>query len=325
MQDTSSVSGLVNRPATDQPDVGIAISGDGSGRSVAVAQVVQPRIQAFHDPVTSTFSYVVDAGPGTPAVIVDSVLDYDPKSGRIRTEHADEILAYVRAQALDVRWILETHAHADHLSAAPYLQQHTGGRIAMGSRIREVQRVFSGFFDFGPQFEADGADFDHLLEEGESLVFGALSLTALAVPGHTPACMAYAVGDAIFVGDTLFMPDVGTARCDFPGGDAHALYRSVQRLLAWPESTRLFMCHDYPPIERPPHYLSTVGEQRRHNIHVRDGVTEADFVAMRTARDRGLEKPVLILPSIQVNVRAGKLPEPSANGRRYLQIPLDVL
>lgn len=285
----------------------------------------QARITPFHDAATSTFSYVVDDGPGTPAIIIDSVLDYDPRSGRTRTQHADAIIAFARSENLTVNWILETHAHADHLSAAPYLRQHLGGRIAMSARIREVQGVFSNIFDFGPGFKPDGRDFDHLLEEGEVIAFGDLRMTAHAVPGHTPACMAYETGDAIFVGDTLFMPDVGTARCDFPGGNAGALYRSIRGLLERPAHTRLFMCHDYPPTVRAPQHVCTVEEQRRCNIHIRDGITEAQFVSMRQARDATLEMPVLIIPSIQVNVRAGKLPDPSANGRRYLQIPLDAL
>ena len=284
-----------------------------------------PLIKEFFDPETWTFTYVVHEGDGSPCAIIDSVLNYDPKSGRTRTQSADEVITYVKTHQLKTTWILETHAHADHLTAAPYLQTHLGGKLAIGDHITSVQTVFKGVFNLDDRFQTNGAQFDHLLKEYESLTFGKLSLKALFVPGHTPACMAYEIGDAIFVGDTLFMPDVGSARCDFPGGDAKTLYRSIQKILSYPEQTKLYMCHDYPPTDRPVACMSTVADEKVSNIHVHDGVTEGQFVAMRTARDKTLEMPVLILPSIQVNIRAGHFPEPDANGIAYLKIPLNAL
>jgi glyoxylase-like metal-dependent hydrolase (beta-lactamase superfamily II) len=286
---------------------------------------MKPNVQAFFDPVTGTVSYVVFDRPGGHAAVVDSVLDYDPKSGRTRTTSADRVIGFVRAQGLTVQWILETHAHADHLSAAPYLRRELGGRIAIGAAITRVQDVFKRIFNLEPEFRADGAQFDHLLHDGEAFRIGELQATAMSVPGHTPACMAYQVGDAVFVGDTLFMPDVGTARCDFPGGDAHALYRSVRKLLSLPPATRLFMCHDYPPEGREPAWECTVADQRARNIHIHDGVSEDAFVEMRTKRDATLEMPTLILPSVQVNIRAGEMPPPEANGVSYLKIPVNAL
>lgn len=286
---------------------------------------MSPQVQAFFDPATWTVSYVVFDTPGGHCALVDSVLDYDPKSGRTRTTSADQLIAFVRAQHLTVDWILETHAHADHLSAAPYLRQHLGGKVTIGSQITQVQNVFKGIFHLEPEFATDGRQFDHLLQDGETFAIGQLQAQALSVPGHTPACLAYQVGDAVFVGDTLFMPDVGTARCDFPGGNAHTLYQSIRKLLSLPPETRLFMCHDYPPAGREVQWETTVADQRARNIHVHDGVSEADFVAMRTQRDATLEMPVLILPSVQVNIRAGELPPPEANGLSYLKIPLNAL
>ena len=270
-------------------------------------------------------TYVVHAGPGTPCAVIDSVLDYDPKSGRTRTLSADRVAAFIEAHGLRVEWLLETHAHADHLSAAPYLRSRFGGRIAIGERIRVVQGVFKPIFNLEPSFQLDGSQFDHLFAPDEIFHIGELEAKALAVPGHTPADMAYQVGDAVFVGDTLFMPDVGTARCDFPGGDAGTLYRSIRRLLDLPTDTRLYMCHDYPPAGREATCHTTVAEQRRANIHVRDGVTQDDFVQMRTKRDATLGMPTLMLPSIQVNIRAGALPPAEHNGVRYLKIPLNAL
>jgi glyoxylase-like metal-dependent hydrolase (beta-lactamase superfamily II) len=278
-----------------------------------------PVIQPFFDPATATVTYVVHDGAA--AAIIDSVLDYEPKSARTDTRSAERVIGFVRAQRLRVEWILETHAHADHLSAAPYLRAHLGGRIAIGERIREVQAIFREVFNLEKELPA----FDRLFADGERFAIGALQAEALHVPGHTPADMAYRIGDAVFVGDTLFMPDVGTARADFPGGDAPTLYRSIRRLLALPPETRIFVCHDYPPQGREPRWETTVAQQRAANIHVRDGVSEGEFVAMRTARDRTLEMPTLILPSIQVNIRAGELPLPEANGRSYLKIPLNAL
>jgi glyoxylase-like metal-dependent hydrolase (beta-lactamase superfamily II) len=293
----------------------------------------QAQVETFFDPATWTFSYVVYDQPGGHCALVDSVLDYDPKSGRTRTTSADKLVEFVRAHNLTVQWILETHAHADHLSAAHYLRQQLGGRIAMGAGITQVQKVFKGLFNLEPEFAPNGSQFDHLFADGETFAIGALPAQAIAVPGHTPACMAYKVGnageegahDAVFVGDTLFMPDVGTARCDFPGGNAHTLYQSVQKLLSLPAQTRLYMCHDYPPNKRDVQHISTVAEQRTHNIHVHDGITQEQFVDMRTKRDATLEMPVLILPSVQVNIRAGALPPPEENGVSYLKIPVNAL
>lgn len=284
---------------------------------------MNPHIQAFFDPVTATVTYVVH--DGSACAIIDSVLDYDPKSGRTHTGSADQVADFVRAQGLTLQWLLETHAHADHLSAAPYLQRQLGGVIAIGQSIRTVQGVFKRVFNLEPEFQLDGSQFGHLFADGETFKIGALTATAIHVPGHTPADMAYLIGDAAFVGDTMFMPDVGTARCDFPGGDAHQLYRSIQRLLGLPGGTRLFMCHDYPPNGREAHWQTTVTEQRHANIHVRDGISEAEFVAMRTQRDATLAMPTLILPAIQVNIRAGHFPPPEDNGVRYLKIPVDGL
>lgn len=283
------------------------------------------QVHALFDPATWTFTYVVHSGAGSEAAIIDSVLDYDPKSGRTRTASAERVIAHVRELSLKVRWILETHAHADHLSAAPYLRAQLGGRIAIGARITEVQKVFQRVFHLEPGFRMDGSQFDQLLQDGQTIELGPLTGHVLAVPGHTPACVAYQFGDAVFVGDTLFMPDVGTARADFPGGDARTLYRSIRRLLSLPPATRLFMCHDYPPEGRPVAHESTVAEQRAKNIHVHDGISEDEFVALRTRRDATLDMPVLILPSVQVNIRAGEMPPPEANGTSYLKIPLNAL
>lgn len=284
-----------------------------------------PHIQAFFDAVTGTISYVVYDAPDGHCAVIDAVLDYDPKSGRTSTANADRLAVFVREQRLRCDWILETHAHADHLSAAPYLQNLLGGVIAIGQGIRDVQATFKPIFNLEPGFTPDGSQFGHLFAPDETFAIGALTARALHVPGHTPADMAYQIGDSVFVGDTLFMPDVGTARCDFPGGDATRLYRSIRHLLALPPQTRLFMCHDYPPPGREPAWECTVAEQRAGNIHVRDGVDEAAFVAMRQARDATLAMPTLILPSIQVNIRAGQLPVAEDNGTRYLKIPLDRL
>jgi len=286
---------------------------------------MKPTVQSFFDPATWTVSYVVFEKEGSACAIVDSVLDYDPKSGRTRTASADKLIAFVQDKKLRVDWILETHAHADHLSAAHYLKKKLGGKIAIGARITQVQDVFKRIFHLEPEFRPDGHQFDRLMRDGETFAIGDLAAEALSVPGHTPACMAYRIGDAVFVGDTLFMPDVGTARCDFPGGDAHSLYRSMRKLLDLPPETRLFMCHDYPPADRAPAWETTVAKQRAGNIHVHDGVSEEDFVRMRTARDATLEMPVLILPSVQVNIRAGEMPPKEDNGVSYLKIPLNAL
>lgn len=290
----------------------------------------EPQIKAFFDPATWTFSYVVFDHAGGHCAIVDSVLDYDNKAGRTSTQSADALMAFVTTQGLTVQWILETHAHADHLSAAHYLRKHLGGKIAIGAAITDVQNVFKGIFNLEPAFQPDGSQFDHLFKSDENFAIGDLQARALAVPGHTPACMAFQVlnpqgSDAVFVGDTLFMPDVGTARCDFPGGDARTLFRSVQALLALPAETRLFMCHDYPPEGRAAAWETTVAAQRAHNIHIHDGISQDAFVAMRSQRDAGLDLPTLILPSVQINIRAGAMPPAEANGQCYLKVPLNLL
>ena len=280
-------------------------------------------IEPFFDPVTGTVSYVLADTDAGQAAVIDPVLDFEPKSGTLTSASSDRIIEYVRRQGWQVQWILETHAHADHLSGAQHIRHHLGGKVAIGAHIRAVQQLFRSVFHFERSFLPDGSQFDHLFEDGETFRVGGLELTALHVPGHTPADMAYRVGDDVFVGDTLFMPDVGTARADFPGGDAATLYRSIQRLLALPAHTRLHMCHDYPPENRAPAWVSTVAEQRSGNIHVHEGVTEAAFVQMRTARDATLAMPTLILPSVQVNVRAGKLPPAQDDGRTSIQLPIN--
>lgn len=283
-------------------------------------------IEAFLDPASSTYSYVIYEAEGGQCAIVDPVLDYDPAAGRTATTQADRIVTFVREHRLQVQWLLETHAHADHLSAAPYLRQLLGGRIAIGQSISAVQGVFKGLFNLEAEFAVDGSQFDHLFAPDESFMIGNLKATALHVPGHTPADMAYLIdSDVILVGDTLFMPDVGTARCDFPGGNANQLFASIRKLLAFPAGVRLYACHDYPPEGREHQCQTTVGEQRKRNIHVRDGIDEATFVAMRTGRDAGLGMPTLLLPAIQVNVRAGHLPPAEDNGVTYLKIPLNKL
>ena len=285
-----------------------------------------PDVKTFFDEPTFTFSYVVSDPATNKAAIVDSVLNYDPKSGRTSKESADEIIAYVREHGLEVQWIVETHVHADHLSAAPYLKEQLGGTLAIGSNIKTVQDVFGKVFNAGTEFARDGSQFDHLFEDGEQFAVGSIQARAIHTPGHTPACMTYVIGDAGFVGDTIFMPDFGTARCDFPGGDARTLYRSIQKIFALPDETRLFMCHDYkaPGREEFAHE-TTVGEEKARNIHVGAGQSEEAFVKMRTERDATLDMPVLILPSVQVNMRAGQLPPKEDNGVSYIKIPLDAL
>ncbi|WP_425500947.1 MBL fold metallo-hydrolase [Skermanella pratensis] len=288
--------------------------------------MMKPEVIPFFDEATNTVSYVVVDPATKAAALIDSVLDFDPKSGRTSTASADRLVAAVHERGLTVEWILETHIHADHLSAAPYLKEKLGGRIGIGEHIREVQKVFRTLFNMEPAFVTDGRQFDHLFADGERFDVGGLECRAIHTPGHTPADMTYVVGDAAFVGDTLFQPDYGTARCDFPGGDAHALYRSIRRILDLPPETRLFTGHDYKPPGRD-HFAweSTVSLQRARNVHVHDGVGEEEFVALREARDRTLDMPKLIIPSIQVNVRAGRLPPPEGNGKRYLKIPIDAL
>ena len=286
---------------------------------------MKPIVQPFFDPATGTVTYVIYEKPGSACAVVDPVLDYDPRAARTSTGSADKVAAFVRGQGLALEWILETHAHADHMSAANYLREQLGGAIAIGRHITQVQGTFGRLYNLEPWFHEDGSQFDRLLDDGETFAIGALQARAIATPGHTPACLAYQVGDAVFTGDTLFMPDVGTARCDFPGGDSATLYRSVRKLLQLAPQTRLFVCHDYPPPGREPQWESSVAQQRQANIHIHDGVTQAQFVAMRDARDATLDMPQLILPSIQVNVRAGALPPPDDNGISYLRIPVNAL
>jgi glyoxylase-like metal-dependent hydrolase (beta-lactamase superfamily II) len=287
------------------------------------------QIEGFFDPATWTVSYLVLDTATKRCALIDSVLDYDPKSGRTATATADKLIARVRELGANVQWILETHVHADHLSAAPYVKQQLGGQLGIGRHITTVQKVFGTLFNAGDGFAHDGRQFDHLFEDGETFAIGGLQARAMHTPGHTPACMTYVVNDesdaAAFVGDTLFMPDYGTARCDFPGGDARTLFRSINKVLSLPPETRLYMCHDYQPGGRDVQFTSTVAEERETNIHVRNGISEEEFVAMRHARDATLGMPTLIMPSVQVNMRAGQLPEPEANGTRYLKIPLNAV
>ena len=287
---------------------------------------MQADVREFFDPATYTYSYVVTDPATSRCAIVDSVLDYDPASGRTSCDSADRIIAYVRSRGLQVQWLLETHVHADHLSAAPYLKRELGGQLGIGENITVVQNTFGKLFNAGRDFATDGSQFDRLFADGDEFHIGEIRAQAMHTPGHTPACMTYLIGDAGFVGDTLFMPDYGTARCDFPGGDASTLFRSIQKLFALPGETRLFMCHDYKAPGRDDfHYQTNVAEQRAHNVHVHQGIAEADFVAMRRERDAGLDMPALILPSVQVNMRAGQLPPAEDNGIHYLKIPMNVL
>ena len=289
-------------------------------------QLRAPRVKAFFDEPTFAASYVVSDPETKKAAVIDSVLDFDQPSGRTSPESADEIIAYVEAEGLKVEWLLETHAHADHLSAAPYLQERLGGKIAIGRGILAVQNVFGKIFNEGTRFARDGSQFDHLFDDGDAFAIGGIPAVALHVPGHTPADLAYLIGDAAFVGDTMFMPDYGTARADFPGGDARQLYRSIRRLMALPDQTRVFLCHDYKAPNREEYvWETTILAERTGNVHVHEDVTEDDFVAMRTQRDATLAMPKLILPSVQVNMRAGHLPEPEENGTRYLKLPLNLL
>jgi glyoxylase-like metal-dependent hydrolase (beta-lactamase superfamily II) len=282
-------------------------------------------VAGFFDPETGTVSYVVSDPATQRAAVLDSVLTFDPKSGRTCTGSAEAIVAFVRAQGLTVDWLLETHVHADHLSALPYLKRHLGGRTGIGANLPAVQQAFKDIFNVERDFHLDGRQFDHLFADDETFMVGTVPARVILTPGHTPACVSYLIGDAVFVGDTLFMPDSGTARCDFPGGDAPTLYRSVQRLYALPPETRMFICHDYQPGGRPPAFETTVAAQRAGNIHINDATTEDAFVALRTARDRTLNMPVLILPSVQVNIRAGEMPPPEDNGVTYLKIPVNRL
>lgn len=286
----------------------------------------KPEVISFFDEPTNTVTYIV-VDPETKAcAIIDSVLDYSPNSGRTTTESADEVIAFIESGKLKTEWILETHAHADHFSAAPYLQSKLGGTIAIGAHIPDIQKVFGGLFNEDEGFKRDGSQFGKLFDDGEKFKIGSLEADVIYVPGHTPACIAYHIGDSVFVGDTLFMPDYGSARCDFPGGDAGTLYDSVHKLYELPDETRMYLCHDYKAKGRD-HYMweTTIGDQKANNIHLNTSVSRDEFITMRTARDKTLDMPKLILPSIQINMRAGELPEPEENGTRYLKIPLNAV
>ena len=286
---------------------------------------MQPIVKTFFDEPTFTFSHVVSDPETKKCAIIDSVLYFDFASGKTDRVSADQIIAYIKEESLQTQWILETHVHADHLSAAPYLKEKLGGTLSIGDQITVVQNVFGKAFNAGTEFERDGSQFDHLFKDDESFSIGSIAAKAIHTPGHTPACMSYLIGDALFVGDTLFMPDYGTARCDFPGGDATTLYQSIQKLFTLPDETRVFMCHDYKAPGRDEYqFETTIGEERQHNIHVSVEHDQADFIQMRESRDATLDMPRLILPSVQINMRAGHMPPAEDNGQRYLKIPVDL-
>jgi glyoxylase-like metal-dependent hydrolase (beta-lactamase superfamily II) len=287
--------------------------------------LTRPNVTGFFDRDTSTISYVVKDPASSTCAIIDAVMDFDYASGRISTGSADQLIEHITSHGLKLEWLIETHAHADHLSGAPYIQQKLGGKIGIGEHIRTVQDVFGKVFNEGTEFQRDGSQFDQLFRDGDTYSIGSMTARVMHTPGHTPACTTHVIGDAAFVGDTLFMPDGGTARADFPGGDARILYRSIKRVLALPPETRLFMCHDYGPGGREIAYETTVAKERADNIHVRDGVTEDEFVALRTTRDKTLPQPKLIIPSLQVNMRAGHLPPPDKSGRQFLKVPINGL
>jgi glyoxylase-like metal-dependent hydrolase (beta-lactamase superfamily II) len=285
-----------------------------------------PDVFEFFDPKTFTYSYVVVDPHSRQCAIIDSVLDYEPASGRTSYQAADKIIEFVLESNLHVEWILETHVHADHLSAASYIKRKLGGKLAIGNRITEVQHTFAKLFNTGSEFTMDGSQFDHLFNDTETFTLGSINARAIHTPGHTPACMSYVIGDSVFVGDTLFMPDYGSARCDFPGGDAATLYRSIHKLFTLPDETRVFICHDYKAPNRDEFlFQTTIGEERLHNIHIHKGITEQEFVAMRKKRDATLNIPNLIIPAVQVNMRAGQFPPAEENGIQYLKIPLNKL
>ncbi|MES2146906.1 MAG: MBL fold metallo-hydrolase [Pseudomonadota bacterium] len=307
-----------NDPHLDQASTIIAVA--------RASEAKRPTIAGFFDEATNTISYVVNDPASGRAAVIDSVLDYDNAAGRTAFRSADRIVEYVTKNSLSVDWLIETHAHADHISAAPYLQDKLGGKLAIGADIVRVQDVFGKLFNAGTEFQRDGSQFDRLFNDGDTFAIGGIEAIALHVPGHTPADMAFIIGDAAFIGDTMFMPDFGTARADFPGGDARQLYRSIRRLLELPRETRLFLCHDYKAPGRTDFaWETTVGQQRDHNVHVRDGISEDAFVEMRTKRDHSLAMPELIMPSVQVNIRGGRLPEPEDNGVSYIKIPLNAV
>ena len=286
----------------------------------------QPAVQGFFDDATNTISYVVWDPTTDKAAIVDSLLDFDQASGRTNTQSADDLIAFVKSRNLTVDWIIDTHVHADHLTAAPYIKSQLGGRTGIGEHISTVQKVFGKIFNEGQAFHTDGSQFDHLFTDGETYRIGTLEATAIHTPGHTPACMSHLIGDALFVGDTIFMPDFGTARCDFPGGDAGTLFDSIQKLFALPGQTRVFLCHDYKAPGRDEFvWETTIAEEKANNIHVKEGTSREAFIKMRTERDAKLAMPKLILPSVQINMRAGNMPEPEANGQRYMKLPINAL
>jgi glyoxylase-like metal-dependent hydrolase (beta-lactamase superfamily II) len=290
-----------------------------------MSTTTKPDVFAFYDKQTSTFSYIVKDPTSQACAVIDSVLNLDYHSGRTSSSSADEIIDHIREHQLELIWLIETHVHADHLSAAPYIQKKLGGKLGIGAHITSVQDVFGKIFNAGTDFARDGSQFDHLFADDDTYEIGALHCRALHTPGHTPACMTHSIGDAAFVGDTLFMPDGGTARADFPGGDARVLYRSIKKLLSLPGDTRLFMCHDYQPNGREVEYVTTVAEERANNIHVHDGISEDEFVKMREDRDATLDMPILILPSLQVNMRAGHFPPAEENDIVYLKVPVNAL
>ena len=287
---------------------------------------MKPEVKGFFDPATYTISYVVADPETKKCAVVDSLLDFDQASGRTKTTSADVLIAYVKEHELSCEWIIDTHVHADHLTAAPYVKQMLGGKTAIGNKISTVQNVFSEIFNEGQNFHTDGRQFDHLFADGETYKIGNIEGRAIHTPGHTPACMSHLIGDALFVGDTIFMPDFGTARCDFPGGDAGTLFDSIQKLFTLPDETRIFLCHDYKAPGRDEFvWVTTIGDEKRANIHVKDGTTKEAFIKMRTERDATLDMPKLILPSVQINMRAGNMPEPEDNGQRYMKIPINAL
>jgi glyoxylase-like metal-dependent hydrolase (beta-lactamase superfamily II) len=306
-------------------DINLAAAAD-QIRQCLASQNSRPVVKSFFDEATFTATHVAHDPITLNAVIIDSVLDFDSSSGRTAKKSADAVISYVREKNLTIEWHLETHAHADHLSAAPYLQEVLGGKLAIGEQIKTVQQVFGKIFNFGPEFARDGSQFDRLFSDGDQFYLGNIPVICLHVPGHTPADLAYIIGDCAFIGDTLFMPDYGTARADFPGGDARQLFQSIRRLLALPEETKIYLCHDYKAPQRDRFvWETTIGAQKRANVHVHDGVNEDDFVDMRNKRDATLDLPTLILPSVQINVRGGHLPPAEENGVRYLKLPLDLL
>jgi len=286
---------------------------------------VNPLVKSFFDTATATFTYVVYEKEGSSCTVIDSVLHFDQKSGRTNASSVETVIQFIQNKKLQVEWILETHAHADHLSGAQFIKTQLGGKVAIGHHIQQVQITFKDIFNLEGTFVPDGSQFDYLIQDGEQLVCGDLIFQCFGVPGHTPACMAYQCGDSIFVGDTLFPPDVGTARCDFPGGDAQSLYHSIKRILSFPDDTKLYMCHDYPPSGREVQCVTTVAQQRKGNIHIHDGLSEEEFVNMRKMRDATLDMPTLILPSIQINIRAGHFPPKESNQVSYLKLPLNIL